>query len=198
MAMVRMSNWETKSVVTKSSISKCFSELRSNGFTVIIFQSDKVKRTQERGMTDLMILDPRGILYFVEIKTKNDKVQESQKPLYNAVTNAKSGNIFYCFAEEHNFRDIRNAILQRDFKALEKLTASDKITKQTESPKEQAGAGTTKGKKKEPVIRTDKPRELKRIRTKNMNDEIDSVMQQAIKRKLKQQEKDKSKSKKES
>jgi hypothetical protein len=102
--------------VSKSSISEKFTVLRKYGFTVICFQTDHIKRTQEKGMTDLLIIDPRGYVIFVEIKTDNDKIRESQKPLLEIISGLKDvHNIIYAIAESHNYIELRDNILSRNY-----------------------------------------------------------------------------------
>ena len=145
-------NWTGGQIVTKTSMRMAFTELRNAGFTVLVFQTDKIKRQQEKGMSDIMIIDPKGIIIFVELKTKTDRVQESQKPLYDAVTNSKANNIIYLFAEEHNFRAVRDKILKRELITVETIETSAKVQKQVKKARQ----------------------------TKKLNSSLDAAMKQAI------------------
>lgn len=108
-----------KLLLTKTDLRKSFTDLRlkpfPGRFRVMVFQTDKMKRKQEKDMTDILILDKwKGKAWFIELKTKNDKLSVGQTELQNDFEHMKkfTNDLRYRLVTQENVQTTINEILQ--------------------------------------------------------------------------------------
>lgn len=106
-------------IINKKEITNEINNCKKSGYEIIIFQTDKPKRAQEKGMTDYF-LTGGGAVIMLELKLPSDKLSEIQKKLLRKLFVAMKNNYSYFVGilNADNYKKVVDLIIARNWPSL--------------------------------------------------------------------------------